>query len=549
MGKKKKYKNVKKENIPVAQSTSSKYLLPYIVMGCVILLVCVVRLRLLDIPLERDEGGYAYMGRMLLNGILPYSEVYDLKPPGTFFVYALILSIFGQTHTGIHLALLFVNIATSILLFLISRRLFNDTAGIVTGSSFLLMTLSPAVHGFWANTEHFILLSAMGGILLMLSAIERDDKKRLFLSGLLLGVSFLIKQHGIFFILFGLIYICRAYLKKRPLHLRDFFLKTGVFIIGIITPYTLTVMLFLIAGNLSKFWFWTFEYASQYASTLTVSQGMKYFKTGATRIIRPNILILLMAVTGLIGIIRDKSIRSNQFFVYGFLFVSFLSILPGLHFLAHYFILLIPAVSLLTGIGVYYIMERLQPYKIPAVVTAFIIVIPLIYPVIVQKDFFFKLSPVEVCRAIYGMSPFPESLEVAKYIDKNTDEKDRILVLGSEPQIYFYSKRRSATGYIYMYPLMGPHKFAAKMQEEMISEIESSMPKYTIFVFVSTSWLIRPDSEKLLLSYIQNHLKKYEQCGIVDIVSPESTIYKWDDDAVSYSPRSLFYISVLRKKI
>ena len=70
------------------------------------------------------------------------------------------------------------------------------------------------------------------------------------------------------------------------------------------------------------------------------------------------------------------------------------------------------------------------------------------------------------------MNPFPESLEVGKYIRDHSEEKDRIAVLGSEPEIYFYSKRQAATRHIYMFPLMEPHVYALDMQDELIKEIE-----------------------------------------------------------------------------
>ena len=42
-----------------------------------------VRLRLLDFPLERDEGEYAYAGQLMLQGIPPYKLAYNMKLPGT----------------------------------------------------------------------------------------------------------------------------------------------------------------------------------------------------------------------------------------------------------------------------------------------------------------------------------------------------------------------------------------------------------------------------------------------------------------------------------
>ena len=45
----------------------------------VLTVVTAVRVRLLDVPLERDEGEYAYVGQLMLQGVPPYQEVYTMK--------------------------------------------------------------------------------------------------------------------------------------------------------------------------------------------------------------------------------------------------------------------------------------------------------------------------------------------------------------------------------------------------------------------------------------------------------------------------------------
>ena len=42
-------------------------------------LVIAIRIRLLGIPLERDEGEYAYAGQLMLQGIPPYKLAYNMK--------------------------------------------------------------------------------------------------------------------------------------------------------------------------------------------------------------------------------------------------------------------------------------------------------------------------------------------------------------------------------------------------------------------------------------------------------------------------------------
>lgn len=527
-----------------------KNLLAFLVLVSTILLVSFIRFRLLGVPLERDEGEYAYMGQLLLQGILPYTEAYNMKFPGIYFVYAVILSIFGQTPTGIHFALLFVNIASAILLFLLGRFLFNTIAGTVAGVSFLLMTLSPSVQGLWANAEHFVLLPAICGILIMLIAVDKDNKKLLFLSGFLLGIAFLVKQHGIFFGLASLVYICRRHFKKEGISFNRLLFKAGLFIAGVIIPLCIIALLFLMAGNFNKFWFWTFKYASEYVSMTSMPQGIANFNMAITKIIKPDLIITVMALFGLAEIVSDREKRATLSFVLLFAAASFFSVCPGLYFRPHYFVLLIPAISLLAGIGVFYMIRHLLPYKLLTAVVYCIIAIAFIYPVISQQNFFFGLSEVEACRTVYGKSPFPESLEIARYIEKNTTEKEAILVLGSEPQIYFYSKRRAATGYIYIYPLMEPHRLALQMQKEMIDEIKRNNPKFIIYVNHHGSWLDQPKSEKLLTSWLTGFIKQnYQTTGIVDTISNDKVIYKWEDSAVSYRSHSSYFIVIYAKKI
>ena len=85
----------------------------------IILFVVFVRIRLLEIPLERDEGEYAYMGQLILQGIPPYGEAYNMKFPGTYLMYAVIMAIFGQTIEGIHIGLIIVNCAAIVLMYLL----------------------------------------------------------------------------------------------------------------------------------------------------------------------------------------------------------------------------------------------------------------------------------------------------------------------------------------------------------------------------------------------------------------------------------------------
>src|SRR3954468_7077141 len=104
--------------------------LAYALLALTMLLTCAIRFHLRDIPLERDEGEYAYSGQLMLQGMPPYKLAYNMKLPGTYAAYALIMAVFGQTIRGIHLGLLVVNSITTVLLYLLGRRLFGPVCGL-----------------------------------------------------------------------------------------------------------------------------------------------------------------------------------------------------------------------------------------------------------------------------------------------------------------------------------------------------------------------------------------------------------------------------------
>ena len=125
-----------------------------------LLVAVLVRLRLLDFPLERDEGEYAYAGQLILQGLPPYLLVCNMKLPGIYLAYAAVMAVFGQTTAGIHLGLLVVHLATLPVLYFLARKILDHTGAAIATAAFALMTLSPAYLGLAAHATHFVVLPA-----------------------------------------------------------------------------------------------------------------------------------------------------------------------------------------------------------------------------------------------------------------------------------------------------------------------------------------------------------------------------------------------------
>jgi hypothetical protein len=172
------------------------------------------------------------------------------------------------------------------------------------------------------------------------------------------------------------------------------------------------------------------------------------------------------------------------------------------------------------------------------------------YGLFQEREYLFTLTPREVSSATFGSNPFPETLQIARYIKDHTSMNDRIAVFGSEPEICFYADRLSATGYIYMYGLMEIQPHAERMQVDMIREIEAARPKYVVMVNVQASWLIRPSSPRILMNWERNYVQEqFDLVGVIDIVDFDTTRYLWDEKATGYDPVSDTYLLVYKRKL
>lgn len=550
MDKKLKNKNVKRiaKDKPQGISGSRSKYFYWGILILVVLSIVLIRIRLLKIPLERDEGEFAYMGQLILQGIPPYLISYNMKLPGIYAAYALIMFVFGESVEGIHLGFLVINAATIIMVFLLAKHLFDSYTGIIASASFAILSISPSVLGTSAHATHFVLLPALGGIFLMLKATDSGKLKQLFWSGMLLGISFIMKQPGVFFIIFAFLYFLFNLHRMHNIPFHHFLKQGFLFLLGAIIPFVITIGILYIAGVLEKFWFWTFLYAYEYGSNIPLSKGLEIFLNQVPNVIGNFYPLWAIAGLGIGALFWDKTARTRAPFVLGLCVFSFLAVCPGLYFREHYFVLILPAVALLIGIGISSfkrLILRLRP-KFQFIPTILFLV-AFFTGVVQYRAFFFELTPFQIGRAIYGSNPFPESIAIAEYIKAHSKEQDKIAVLGSEPQIYFYSNRHSATGYIYVYSLMENQKYALKMQKEMAEEIEKAKPKYLIVVNTPKSWLMNSRSERYIFHWFEEYCKNnFSLVGIVDILPNHQTEYRWDNEAAQYFPHSPCFLCVFK---
>ena len=550
----------------------------WLLIGLTILFVLVVRVRLREIPLERDEGEYAYAGQLMLQGVPPYRDVYTMKLPGTYAAYALIMAVLGQTPSAIHLGLALVNIASIVLVFQIGRKLLDEATATTAAVSFALLSLSPSVLGLAAHATHFLTLAALAGTLVLLNACREESGDRFdassdrnetgaakgrfssigphrlpFLAGVFFGLALLMKQHGLFFGVFGFVYLARVRLGEwlasagsrrrqggahrfREPGDRDFnsaaarngrsrlILDLLWFSAGWVLPLGITCVVLWMTGAFRQFVFWTMAYASQYASAVPIVRGPDVLRASLKAVASPDLVFWIVPwIGGLVmwwdsrldndrrqpaGSSRDAGAPYPRFFLMVLLFCSFAAASVGLYFREHYFIVVLPALGLFTGVAV---SRGLYLLKHDKTIELFL-ALPMLglfgiavgAALIGHGPVWLTLPVDQSTRSIFGTTLFAEAARVGEYLRTNTPPETRVAVLGSEPEIYFHAHRRAATGQIYMYPLTEETPYASKLQEDMIAEIQRAQPEYLIYVDSPYTWLNRPNSPQKIFEWWKN---------------------------------------------
>lgn len=537
-----------KPEAPPPARDSGRAVAVWAVLAVIVLVAALIRFRLLDVPLERDEGEYGYAGQLILQGVAPFAQMYNMKLPGIYLVYAAILAVFGQTEAGIHLGLLLANAAGILLVFLLARRFTGDRPALVSAAAFAVLSLGRPVQGSTANAEQFLLVPALGGLLLVLRALEGNRLRLLFLGALLLGTGFAIKQHGVAFAAGAGLYVLLDRLRARPRDLPRVAAWCGVFAAGAALPYLGTALWMLLAGVWKEFWFWTVDYARTYTDQVPLAAAWVLLKMNAGALARADWPILALAAVGAFTLWRERSRRPRPGFLLLLAASSGIAVSFGLYFRPHYFVLLLPATAIFAGLGVAFLRDRIAGRRrglawVPVAAG----LVAAAYPIAGDAGFLFRMDPTEASRAMYGLNPFPECVEIARHIAADTRPEDRIAVLGSEPEIYFYARRRSATSFYYTYAMGETHGYALRLQEQMIAQIEQARPRYLVLVQMPISWLKRPGSPNRLLEWFAGYRDShYELTGLVEFAGEKSRA-RWGP-GIPWPPRSEYRIEVLRRK-
>lgn len=524
----------------------------------VLLATVVVRLRLLYMPLERDEGEYAYVGCLLLNGGVPYLDAANMKWPGIYAAYAMIMALFGEHAAGIHFGLLLCTTASSVLVYRIGNRLSRFPVGAFAGAFHAVLALSPLQYGLAGHATNFVTVAALAGFDLLL---QRPSRRRVLLAGTCFGMAALMKQPGIFFAASAVLWClyrrqrtgCRTALSV----VRDI----PMLILGILLPLGATALIIYLSGAWDAFVLWTVRYAIEYSSICTPLDFMERFVSWAALTFSYSTGLNVLSALGGGALLLQRTKRRACVPVALFSIAAIAAATSGWACRLHYLVPAMPGIALTAAFGVQVLQRAVGRLRTSLArwTHAVIALLALAEPIFGWWSLYFVLSPEDANTAIYSdYQPFVQSVPIGEYLRARCSPSGKIAILGSEPQIAFYAQRPLATRFLYIYPLVERTASAPGFVRTFLDDFTRSQPDYVVLVFSRFSWCLDNTSDIRFMDTINQSLRQHYELerivplGISAAPFPSSPSV---EDQPTLAPDSAYmnqlrqggYIAILRR--
>ncbi|SHG52434.1 ArnT family glycosyltransferase [Flagellimonas flava] len=242
---------------------------------------------------DRDESTFIIMAQSWVDGHLPYTRLWDLKPPITFLTFAGIISIFGKSFIAIRLAgTLFVAL-TALFTYTISLTITSKKVAF-WASVFCVFFLSLFGSLQGVMSEHICTLFFISGLYVVLS---RDQKYWFLIAGLLFGLSVMSKLNMAYPLLSLGVFLLSKYILQKDTW--QGIQRLTLMGLGFLLLVGLTAVPYLL-NNLLETWFGSIFEAP-----------LAYSKTKFHSVFKALPMVLVTALLILAGL-RTKLIDGNS---------------------------------------------------------------------------------------------------------------------------------------------------------------------------------------------------------------------------------------------
>jgi len=444
-------------------------------------LIAMLPISPLNMPfVRRDAGVFLYIGSRILDGYVPYKDIWDNKPPVIFYINALGLAISGDSKWGgwlIEFILLFLGALVSLKLI---KSIFGTWPAVLSLCLWLLSFITIISGGNYA-TEYTIPLQFACLLLAYDSERRGTYSWRGYLIGLLSGIAFLTKQNTVGIGFAVVIYLLLGMLKARQRE--KAWPDLLLIFLGGMTPIVLMVSYLSIQGVFHQFWDAAFVYNFVRSSSDLIS----HIKSVVIGLIYLSTLTLLAFIGWIVNLLlKLGKLHINEPIERGA--ASFLSIglidLPiellmssftGYSY-RHYYLSLLPIYSVFAGFTFWMLITQIsysdlfrKQKRLLSICMTAIFIVPIAGAIVAT-----------IRDSNYPSTRGVDYEGIVSYVESNTSEDDLVLIWGAETAINYSSRRLSPSRFVYQYPLYETGYTNEKIIEEFLEDIVKNEPRLII---------------------------------------------------------------------
>lgn len=295
--------------------------------------------------ISHDEGTYLVIAREIFQGKVYFVDLADTKPIGIFLLLGFIIKYIS---TSVFVIRMFAAGVVGVTAFIIYKISYHDhgerKAAIAAGVIYLFLLSVWSYFGVFINPELFyMLLTALGFYVFIRSRTAAG----FFLTGLLLGLGFMLKYVVLFDLTAWLLYYFVASLLEKQWNTGwKAFINCVMACLGFLMPFAVTVIYYYHIGHLKELWFYTFGVTSRIPVEHSLVKTIIYIGDFHLRFLP----VLFFFYYALIRTGRElsKPLITRGLVITWCLLVLLAVILPGKPF-GHYFIQMMLPVSIIAG--------------------------------------------------------------------------------------------------------------------------------------------------------------------------------------------------------
>jgi 4-amino-4-deoxy-L-arabinose transferase-like glycosyltransferase len=463
-----------------------------------------IRLPLLSIPFERDEGEYSYIAWRMGYHEIPYRDWFDQKPPGVFWAYRIALMLPMDAIRSVHLVGALFAAGTALALFFLARRWLPDFWAAFAGIMFGVVCAQPSLQGIAANTELFMLLPLTLSLIPFVAAADADRPRipLMLLCGALTGVAAAFKQVAAVNWLF--LALAWPLVVKDGRKGRTTVLFAACSLAGAAIPWVILTLYFAARGAFADFLDNVLFHNLEYAGRLSWNDRWGLLLSALQSLAPSQVVIWFFSLAGIISIFGAGRAKWGIVCLLWAL-TSMAGVAAGGYFFGHYFLQLLPWLCLMAAIGAAAVANILTVRRIPLWLgRSAILAAALAMPLVTLAPFLFKYSPEEAVTKIYPENRFALMPALGRRLAEITAPDERVFIFGAEPELLFYARRASATRYIFLFPLYGPYSNVTEKQIAVTEEIAKARPGAALLL--PNQLFFTPGTEQYFTSWSLNYL-------------------------------------------